>query len=172
MQSANRLFFEGEELRFKTGKHWVVFFKAALYFFLAMYVFKSHLDLSGLLKFNVPDDFQKIMLTLNKVVEGIVLTLRYCLTAFLVWLGVTNLLSFFSLRLYLTNKRLVRFDLIIGSLLSLDIAKIESVKADPGIFGGVLGYGKVTVTTGSGQTVVLSNLNGPHELEKQLFFAK
>ena len=55
---------------------------------------------------------------------------------------------------------------------SLDLGKIESVKCEPGVFGGLFGYGKVTLTASSSQRLVVSNLRRPHVLGQEIFAAK
>jgi len=74
-------------------------------------------------------------------------------------------------RVALTPKRLLCDDLLFGSY-SLDLGKIESVKCEPGFFGGLFGYGKIILTASSSHRLVISNLRRPHILEQEIFAAK
>ncbi|MFP5259267.1 MAG: PH domain-containing protein, partial [Acidobacteriota bacterium] len=74
-------------------------------------------------------------------------------------------------RVGLTDKRLLCDDALLGSF-SLDLGKIESVKCEPGFFGGLLGYGKMILTASSSQRLVITNLSRPHVLEQEIFAAK
>ena len=86
-------------------------------------------------------------------------------------LALVRLFSFFTLRVGLTEKRLLCDDALLGTF-SLDLSKIESVKCEPGVFGGLLGYGKMILTASSSQRLVITNLSRPHILEQEIFAAK
>ncbi len=166
--SLSGLVFEGEDIRYKTGKHWVVLAKAVVLFVLALIVWSSGPALHSMLQFNTPEELEKI---LPKIISAAIWLFRYVFFLLLTVLALTRLFSFFTMRLGLTDKRLLCDDAIFGTF-SLDIAKIESVKCEPGLFGGLLGYGKIILTATSSQRLVLTNIRRPHYLEQEIFAAK
>lgn len=87
-------------------------------------------------------------------------------------IGLALLLGFFSNKVIITSKRVIRHDVLSGSLSSISLSHIESVSAVTGLLGSVLGYGKVRFSLGSGQKVSISNLKRPLEFERELFGAK
>ena len=162
------LVFEGEDILYRTGKHWVVLAKAVLFFALALAVWSSGPALVKLLQFKAPEEIEKL---LPKIIGAGVLLFRYIFFLVFTLLGLVRLFSFFTLRVALTNKRLLCDDALFGTF-SLDLGKIESVKCEPGIFGGLLGYGKVILTASSSQRLVITNLCRPGVLEQEIFSAK
>ena len=97
-----------------------------------------------------------------------------CFVATLVFLilALARLLCFFSNKVIITPRRVIQQDVLSGSLFSLNIAAVESVRAYTGLLGSLLGYGKVILVTGSGQKIIIANLRRPHEFERELFAAK
>ncbi len=166
--SLHGLVFEGEDIRYRTGKHWVVLAKAAILFALALAVWSSGPALTALAQFKVPEELEKF---LPKIIAAAVWLFRYVFFIILTLLALTRLFSFFTLRVGVTDKRLLCDDALFGTF-SLDITKVESVKCEPGLFGGLLGYGKVILTASSSQRLVLTNIRRPHALEQELFAAK
>lgn len=166
--SLNGLVFEGEEILYRTGKHWVVLAKAVLLFVVALVIWSSGPTLLSLAQFKVPDELEKF---LPKIITVAVWLVRYVFFVLFTLLALVRLFSFFTLRVGVTDRRLVCDDALFGSF-SLDIGKVESVKCEPGLFGGLLGYGKVILTASSSQRLVLTNIRRPHTLEQELFAAK
>lgn len=166
--SLARLVFEGEDIRYTTGKHWVVLFKALVLFVLALIVWSSGPALTNLLQFKAPEEIEKF---LPKIISAGVLIFRYVFFLVFTLLGLMRLFSFFTLKVGLTDKRLLCDDALFGSF-SLDLGKIESVKCEPGILGGFLGYGKMILTASSSQRLVITNLRRPSVLEQEIFAAK
>jgi|GEM_PF-1102220 len=166
--SLKGLVFEGEAIRYRTGKHWVVLAKAAALFFLALAVWSSEPALLKLVQFKAPEELEKF---LPKILSTGVWLFRYIFFILFTLLALTRLFSFFTLRVGLTDKRLLCDDALFGSF-SLDLGKIESVKCEPGMFGGLLGYGKVILTASSSQRLVIANLRRPHVLGQEIFAAK
>ncbi len=162
------LVYEGEDIRYRTGKHWVVLAKAAMLFALALIVWSSGPALLGLLQFKAPEELEKF---LPKIIQVAVWLFRYIFFIIFTVLALIRLFSFFTLRVALTGKRLVCDDALFGSY-SLDLGKIESVKCEPGLFGGLLGYGKMILTATSSQRLVISNMRRPRVLEQEIFAAK
>lgn len=162
------LVFEGEDIRYTTGKHWVVLGKAMVFFALALAVWASEPALLKLLQFKVPEEIEKI---LPRIIGAGVMLFRYVFFLIFTILGLVRLFSFFTLRVALTGKRLLCDDALFGTF-SLDLGKIESVKCEPGVFGGLLGYGKMILTASSSQRLVISNLRRPNVLEQEIFAAK
>lgn len=166
--SLTGLVFEGEDIRYKTGKHWVVLAKAIILFALALGVWASEPALLKLAQFKAPEELEKF---LPKIIAVAVWVFRYVFFILLTLLALARLFSFFTLRVGVTDKRLLCDDALLGTF-SLDIGKIESVKCEPGVFGGLLGYGKMILTASSSQRLVLTNIRRPHALEQELFAAK
>ncbi|NDY58837.1 PH domain-containing protein [Desulfovibrio sulfodismutans] len=166
--SLNRLVYEGEEIRFRTGKHWVVFAKAAIFLLLAVAAWSSEDMLRGLLTFKAPEEIEKF---LPRIISVTIWVIRYSLFFIFGLMAFLRLFSFFTLRVAVTPKRLICDDAVFGSF-SMDLTKIESVKSEPGLFGGLFGYGKVVLTATSSQRLIVTNLNRPHVFEKELFAAK
>ncbi len=166
--SLSRLVYEGEDIRFRTGKHWVVFVKAAIFLFLAVAAWSSGDMLRGLLTFKAPEEIEKF---LPKIISVTVWGIRYSLFFIFALLAAMRLFSFFTLRIAVTPKRLICDDAVFGSF-SMDLSKIESVKSEPGVFGGLFGYGKVVLTATSSQRLIVSNVSRPHIFEKEIFAAK
>ena len=166
--SLTGLLFEGEDIRYRTGKHWVVLAKALVLFVLALLVWSSEPTLLKLVQFKVPEELERFV---PKILSVGVWLFRYVFFILLTLLALVRLFSFFTLRVGLTDKRLVCDDALLGSF-SLDLGKIESVKCEPGFFGGLLGYGKVILTASSSQRVVITILSRPHVLEQEIFAAK
>jgi hypothetical protein len=162
------LVFEGEDIRYRTGKHWVVLVKAIILFTLALIVWSSEPALLKLLQFKAPEELEKF---LPKIIGAGVLLFRYVFLLIFMLLGLVRLFSFFTLRVALTDKRLLCDDALFGTF-SLDLGKIESVKCEPGVFGGLFGYGKMILTASSSQRLVLTNLRRPTVLEQEIFAAK
>lgn len=166
--SLKGLIFEGEDIRYRTGKHWVVLAKAVVLFVLALVVWSSEPSLLKLVQFKVPEELERFV---PMIVSVGVKLFRYVFFILLTLLALVRLFSFFTLRVGLTDKRLLCDDALLGSF-SLDLGKIESVKCEPGFFGGLLGYGKMILTASSSQRVVITNLSRPHVLEQEIFAAK
>jgi len=166
--SLQDLIYEGEDIRYRTGKHWVVLTKAALLFLLALLIWSSEPALAHLFQFKAPEELEKF---LPKIVNAAVWLIRYVFFTVFTLFALTRLFSFFTVRVALTPKRLLCDDLLFGSY-SLDLGKIESVKCAPGFFGGLFGYGKIILTASSSHRLVISNLRRPHILEQEIFAAK
>ncbi len=166
--SLKRLVFDGENIRYRTGKHWIVFVKALVYLALAFLVWSSKEYLLGLLQFKAPEEIEQFV---PVVVNGAVMTFRYAFFVIFTVLALFRFFSYFTLQVALTGKRMLCDDAIFGSF-SLDLRKLESVKSEPGVFGGLFGYGKVILTATSSQRVVITNLSRPHVFEKEIFAAK
>ncbi|EHJ46081.1 hypothetical protein DFW101_0064 [Solidesulfovibrio carbinoliphilus subsp. oakridgensis] len=166
--SLTGLVFEGEDIRYRTGKHWVVLAKAVILFALAVAVWSSEPALLKLAQFKAPEELEKF---LPKIIAAAIWVFRYVFFLLLTLLALVRLFSFFTLRIGVTDKRLLCDDALFGTF-SLDIGKIESVKCEPGVFGGLLGYGKMVLTASSSQRLVLTNIRRPHALEQELFAAK
>ncbi len=166
--SLKRLVFDGEDIRYRTGKHWIVFLKALTYLVLAFLVWSSRDLLLSLLQFKGPEEFEQY---LPHIINGAVNGFRYVFFVIFTVLALIRLFSYFTLQVGLTNKRVLCDDAVFGSL-SIDLGKIESVKSEPGLFGGLFGYGKIILTGASSQRVVITNLSKPHVFEKELFAAK
>ncbi|MFP5259612.1 MAG: PH domain-containing protein, partial [Acidobacteriota bacterium] len=127
--SLKGLIFEGEDIRYRTGKHWVVLAKAVVLFVLALVVWSSEPSLQKLVQFKVPEELERFVPTIVSV--GVKL-FRYVFFILLTLLALVRLFSFFTLRVGLTDKRLLCDDALLGSF-SLDLGKIESVKCEPGL---------------------------------------
>lgn len=166
--SLTDLVYEGEQIRYKTGKHWVVLAKAIILFVLALIVWSSEPALSKLLQFKPPEELERF---LPKIINAAVWLIRYVFFTLFTLLALARLFSYFTVRVALTDKRLLCDDMLFGTF-SLDLGKIESVKVEPGFFGGLFGYGKVVLTASSSQRLVVSNLRRPHVLEQEIFAAK
>lgn len=166
--SLNGLVFEGEDVLYRTGKHWVVLAKAVLLFVLALVVLSSGPALQSLAQFKIPDELEKF---LPKIIAVTIWVFRYVFFILFLLLALARFFSFFTLRVGVTQKRLLCDDAVFGTF-SLDLGKIESVKCEPGLFGGLLGYAKVVLTASSSQRLVLTNIRRPHILEQELFAAK
>ena len=162
------LVYEGEEIRYRTGKHWVVLFKAIILFVLALVVWSSEPTLLRMLQFKAPEELERF---LPQIIRTGVWLIRYVFFILFTLLALARLFSFFTVRVALTDKRLLCDDLLFGTY-SLDVGKIESVKCEPGLFGGLLGYGKTVLTASSSQRLVISNLRRPHVLVQEIFAAK
>jgi len=166
--SLQDLIYEGEDIRYRTGKHWIVLAKAAILFLVALIIWSSEPALASLFQFNAPEELEKF---LPKIITATIWLIRYVFFAVFTLLALTRLFSFFTVRVALTPKRLLCDDMVFGSY-SLDLSKIESVKCEPGFFGGFFGYGKIILTASSSQRLVISNLRRPHILEQEIFAAK
>jgi hypothetical protein len=166
--SLSGLVYEGEDIRYKTGKHWVVLAKAVILFVLALIVWSSEPALLKLFQFKPPEELERI---LPKLISSAVWLIRYVFFTIFTLLALARLFSYFTVRVALTDKRLLCDDLLFGTY-SLDLGKIESVKCEPGFFGGLFGYGKMILTATSSQRLVVSNLRRPHVLEQEIFAAK
>lgn len=164
-----RVLAQDEQILYLTKKHWAVFIKAAIYFALAALVLAYKDPILKAAQFTPPEDLKKILPpVVNWTVKGACFTLA---TVFGL-LGLARLLSFFSNKVIITGKRVIQHDVLSGSLSSLDLSRIESVRACTGFLGSLLGYGRVIMVMGSGQKVSVANLRRPHEFEKELFGAK
>jgi len=164
-----RVLADKEEIRYQTKKHWAVFIKSAIYFGLAALVLAYKDPLLAAAQFTPPEDFKRILPPIvNWTVKGTCFTLAVVLGL----LGLARLMSFFSNKVIITGKRVIQHDVLSGSLTSIDLGGVESVRACTGLLGSLLGYGKVILGMGSGQKVSISNLRRPHEFERELFGAK
>lgn len=164
-----RVLAEKEDILYQSKKHWAVLVKAAVYFALAAAVLAYKDPLLAAAQFTPPDDFKRI---LPPLISGTVKTVCFASAVVLGLLGMARLLSFFSNKVIITHKRLIQHDVLSGSLASLDLSHIESVRACTGLLGSLLGYGKLILVMGSGQKVSIANLRRPHEFERELFCAK
>lgn len=196
-----RVLAEKEEIRYQTKKHWAVFLKAAVYFCLAALVLaykdpilkmvpyahydakasnqsaakpkaqapQDKLDVSPLKDPQTQDDIKRFV---APIISGTVTGASFALVVAFGLMGLARLLGFFSNKVIITGKRVITHDVLSGSLSSLDLPRIESVRASTGLLGSVLGYGRVTMVMGSGQKVSIANLRRPHEFERELFAAK
>jgi len=169
MDGINAILFEGETVLYRSRKHWVVFVKAVVLWFLAMAAFSSREFALRNLHFSVPAEFQKFLdLFIQWSVQGFLVVLALVFA----YMSLGRIFSYFTTMLAITAKRLIVYDRLSGSLSSYDIGRIESVEARPGFFGPLLGYGAIAVTTGSGRRTVVPDLSRPHQFEKELFAAK
>ncbi len=164
-----RLLSDQEEIVYQTRKHWAVFLKAAVYFALAYAAYKSVDPLLAMAQFTPPEDLKRI---LPPIIHWSVKGSCYLVTAIFGLMGLSRLLGFFSNKVIVTRKRVIRQDVLSGSVFSLDLRRVESVTACTGLLGSLLGYGRVTMVAGSGQKISIANLRRPHELERELFGAK
>jgi hypothetical protein len=196
-----RVLAEKEEIRYQTKKHWAVFLKAAVYFGLAALVLaykdpilkivpyahydakapaqsaakpkaqapQDKLDVSPLKDPQTQDDIKRFV---APIISGTVTGVCFALVVAFGLMGLARLLGFFSNKVIITGKRVITHDVLSGSLSSLDLSRVESVRASTGLLGSVLGYGRVTMVMGSGQKVSIANLRRPHEFERELFAAK
>jgi len=117
----------------------------------------------------VQDDFKRFLVP---VVSNTVKVVSFALAATFGLLGLARLLSFFSNTVLVTDRRMILNDVLSGSLTSLDVKLVESMRAVTGPLGSLLGYGTVRMVMSSGQKVAIANLRKPHELERELFAAK
>ena len=117
----------------------------------------------------VQDDIKRFIVP---VVSMTVKVVCFAVAAVLGLLGLVKLLGFFSTKVVVTSRRVMQHDVLSGSLTSLDIRRIESIRAVTGLLGAILGYGKVHLVMGSGQKVMLADLRKPHQLEREIFSAK
>ena len=164
-----RVLAEKEDILYQTRKHWAVFIKAAIYFGLAAVVLAYKAPILAAVQFTPPEDLKRILPPLiSGTIKGA------CFTSAVVFglLGIARLLSFFSNKVIITSRRVIQHDVLSGSLSSIALGGIESVRACTGPLGSILGYGKVIMVMGSGQKVAVSNLRQPHEFERALFGAK
>jgi len=169
MDGINAVLFEGETVLHRSRKHWVVFIKAVVLWFLAMAAFSSREAALKHLHLSVPADFQAFVdLFIRWSVQAVLIVLAIVFAS----MSLSRIFSYFTTLLAITPKRLIVYDRLSGSLSSYDIGRIESVEARPGFFGPLLGYGAMAVTTGSGRRTVVSDLSQPHQFEKELFAAK
>lgn len=158
-----------EEIRYKTSKHWAVFIKTAVFLALSVLAMANAEALVKVAQFTPPEDLKRFLPPLiTYTVKG----LCYGLAVVFGLMGLARLFSFFSAKVFITPKRLISRDVLSGSILSLDLSCVESVRAYTGILGSVLGYGKVVVCMASGQKVALPNMRRPHDLEREIFAAK
>ncbi|WP_027183498.1 PH domain-containing protein [Desulfovibrio inopinatus] len=168
MASLKRLLFGSETVEYKTGKHWAVFFKAIIFVIIAYYAIDSQSFLLAHLSFTPPEEFKDI---LPKVILWAVRVLCYGVGVVCIIWAFSLLLTFFTIRIALTGKRLIHNDILWGSM-SVDLTKIESVRSEPGLLGGILGYGKVILNSSGGQRITMKNIIRPHLLEKAIFAVK
>lgn len=164
-----RVLSDTEEILHQTRKHWAVFLKAALYFALAVAVLAAKEPLLKATEFPPPEDLKKILPpVISWSVKGV------CFTFAVVFglMAVSKLLGFFSNKVLVTGKRMIQQDVLWGSVTSYDIRGIESVSAQTGLLGTILGYGRVRFIMCSGQKFSIPDLRRPHELERELFGAK
>lgn len=213
-----RILSEKEDIRYQTKKHWAVFLKAGVYFFLAIVLMWSKTPLQARAVALVPQEYLKALSAeelrayspetqtairsaaperkappaatddprkggpaieprtvgniLVHAAVGAVWTVCFVFTLVFGYLGLSRLLSFFSNKVVITPRRVIQQDVLSGSLSSLSLSAVESVRAYTGLLGSVLGYGKVILVMGSGQKIVIANLRRPHEFERELFAAK
>lgn len=221
-----RILSEKEDIRYQTKKHWAVFLKAGVYFFLAIFLMWSKAPWQAKAVALIPQEYlkalsaddlrnysQETQLAIRaslperkaplvaddarkggqaaeshkggQVIEprtagnvlvhaatGLVWTVCFVFTLVFGFLGLSRLLSFFSNKVVITPRRIIQQDVLSGSLSSLSLSAVESVRAHTGLLGSVLGYGKVVLVMASGQKIVIANLRRPHEFERELFAAK
>jgi len=191
----HRLLAGEEQILYQTGKHWIVFVKALLYLVLAIFLLAERGDLVRHIPYTsasegahavtgtvaqqgggeriVPaqtmDDIMRWAgITITWTVSGVCIALGIVL----LFVGVARAVGFFSCQVMLTTKRVIARDALLGSFSSLSLANVESARADCGLLGPMLGYGKVAITMGSGRKVSLANIARPMEFERELFGAK
>jgi hypothetical protein len=126
-------------------------------------------DASPLKDPQTQDDIKRVLVP---VVSWTVTGACFALVVVLGLIGLALLMGFFSNKVIITTKRVIQHDVLSGSLSSLTLSRVESVRAATGLLGSVLGYGKVIMVMGSGQKVSIANLRRPHEFERELFGAK
>jgi len=190
----HRLLADDEQILHQTGKHWIVFVKALVYLCLAIFLFAgrdgivrhipyaSHEPAHEAVGFVAQPGAGDRLLpaqTMDEVmrVAGVVITwtvsiVSIALVFVLALLGIARALGFFSCQVLLTTKRIISRDALLGSLSSFALANVESARADCGLLGPVLGYGKVSLVMGSGRKVSLANIRRPMEFEREIFGAK
>ena len=87
-------------------------------------------------------------------------------------LGLARILGFFSRQAIITSRRVIDRDALFGGLASHSLKNVESARVASGLFGPVVGYGKVVLGMSSGRKVSLANLKRPVEFERKLFSAQ
>ncbi len=136
---------QGEQIRYYTKLHWVIFiFPIFLIFigFCLAAVFSSHSAalISGALFFLV----------------GILL-------------GVPRFITYKSSEFAVTNKRvLIKVGFIRRHSLELLLQKVEGIGVDQDIFGRIFGYGTIIVTGTGGTKEPFKKIQNPLEFRKQV----
>jgi len=193
-----RFLADDEAILYQTGKHWAVLAKAVLYLCLALALFASRESILRNIPYfaasepareaprptpvaQAPANDQRILpsQTLDDIKHYATVIVTWSATgaslllaAVLALLGVARILGFFTRRTIITTRRIIDRDALFGALASYSLANVESARIAPGLFGPVLGYGKVVLVMTSGCKVSLANLRRPVEFERRIFSAR
>jgi len=191
-----QLLADDEKIVYRTGKHWAVLVKAVIYLCLALALLVNRENILKCIPYssayeaahavtepqaqtNANSDrilpaqtMQEAKHYATLAVTGAAYAVWAVLAVILALLGVTRALGFFTRRVIITTKRIIDRDTLLGALTSLSLTNVESARVASGIFGPVLGYGKVVLGMSSGQKISLANLQKPAAFERELFGAK
>jgi uncharacterized membrane protein YdbT with pleckstrin-like domain len=135
----------GEQVLYKTGLHWIVFFWPAL--------FAAFLGLGGL----------PLLFLRDGTIVGFF---------FLVFAGLFILLGYLIMKateMAVTNKRIViKTGLLTRKTFELLLSKVESIGVEEGVLGRMLGYGSVVVRGTGGTPEPFKNVVHPLEFRRQV----
>lgn len=131
---------DGEQVIYRAKRHWMVFFRSAVWAFLAFIFIGS--GSSGMGAF----------LVLLSVVDAIAALLEYKTSEF-----------------GLTNKRvLIKVGFISRKSLETLLSKVEGIQVDQGLIGRMLNYGTIIITGTGGTQSPFKKISDPFEFRKRV----
>lgn len=140
---------QGEQIRYHTKLHWVVFVDP---FFLIdvglvlVFVYSMHSEALTAIGF----------FGLSFIFVGLLV-------------GVSRLMAYKSSEFAITNKRvLIKIGFIRRHSFEFLLQKVEGIGVDQGILGRMLGYGTIIVTGTGGTKEPFKNIENPLEFRKQV----
>jgi uncharacterized membrane protein YdbT with pleckstrin-like domain len=138
---------QGEQIRYHTKLHWIVF---AVPIFIIIF---------GLFFF---------LLSRSDALAGfMIFGSLFILVGIL--LGVSRFIDYKSSEFAITNKRvLIKVGFIRRHSLELLLQKVEGIGVDQGIIGRIFGYGTIIVTGTGGTKEPFKNIENPLEFRKQV----
>jgi uncharacterized membrane protein YdbT with pleckstrin-like domain len=135
----------GEQVLYKTGLHWIVFFWPVF--------FAAFFGLGGL----------PLLFLRDSTIVGFF---------FLVFAGLLILLGYLARKateMAVTNKRIViKTGLLSRKTFELLLSKVESIGVEEGLLGRMLGYGSVVVRGTGGTPEPFKNVAHPLEFRRQV----
>lgn len=172
---AGGYFYENESVLHHCGTHWIVFMHSLLLLLVAFIVYLSHNTLYEMFRYLIPTrvaELSEIKNDLPRWIDNFVTIFQIILCCFLGFAALIQTLAFFSVRLIITEKRLMRHNVILGKMDSFDVNAIESIRTLTGFLGTTFKYGTITFHLVSGNKVRLRSVSDPRAVERILFMVK
>jgi uncharacterized membrane protein YdbT with pleckstrin-like domain len=136
---------KGEEVKYRTKLHWIIFIKPVILIIIGIFIFLTFSENS-----------------MARLVSGIFVFIG-------IIMAVPHYATYRSSEFAITNKRVVmKAGMIDKRSLELLLQKIEAVGVEQDVWGSIFGYGTITITGTGGTKEPFNSIENPLEFRKQV----